>query len=116
MTPLDIKAAERKYWFFVYLTSAPLLLLLFYKTELSQWVSILLANAGISVSASTVALVQFGTALVIFFAVIFRGQYWFLARCPKCAKPIYPNNVGIVIATKNCPNCGAQVISNAQKT
>jgi hypothetical protein len=115
MTAEQIKAAERKYWRFIYLISAPFLLLMIYNTEISRWVSALLADAGIAVRAPTVALVQIGAGLVLFFGAIFGGHRWFLAHCSKCSKAFYPNNSGIVIATKNCPNCGAQVIPDAGK-
>lgn len=115
MTPSEIKLAERKYWYFIYLITAPLLLLLAYNTEISESVTSWLNNEGVSVSASTVALLQIGIELTLFFVAFWRGYCSFLARCPKCKKPIHPNNVGVVIATKHCTNCGAQVISDAKE-
>ena len=115
MTPEKIKAAERKYWAFIYVVMVPFLLLAFYNTELSQWSSNALGAAAVSVRPRIMALVQLGLNVVLLFTAIFVGHRQLLARCPKCNKPIYPNNAGIVIATKNCPSCGAQIISGAGK-
>lgn len=115
MTPEQIKAAERKYWAFIYVVMAPFPLLAFYNTELSQWTSNALDAASISVRPQTMALVQLGLNVILLFAAIFVGHRRLLARCPKCNKPIYLNNAGIVIATKNCPSCGAQIIPSAGK-
>ena len=31
--------------------------------------------------------------------------------CPKCKKPITPQEGGIVVATNNCPHCGEQILT-----
>ena len=116
MTPGSIKAAERKYWAFICVICAPILLLTIFKAEVSQWVSASLAAMDITVRPATLELVLIGAGLVLLFGGIFSGHRWFLAHCPQCNKPIYPNSAGIVIATKNCPSCGSQVISDESKS
>jgi hypothetical protein len=53
--------------------------------------------------------------VILLFTVIFVSQTLILARCPTCKKTIFPGSIGIVIATKNCVHCGAQVMDSEHK-
>lgn len=106
----DLKAAERKYWFGTFAGMAPSMVLLIFNTEISRWLSTALEVADIGIKAPVIGLATLSVTLVLIFVAIFAGQRFFLSRCPSCRKTILPNASGIVIATKNCPNCGERVI------
>ena len=112
MTPKDIKSAERTYWIAVSLSILPLMAVAYGgKSKLiAAWLAETLSSAGIPITTSNASLIPLGGALVFTFAIIFLAQYKLLAKCPSCRKAFTPNNSGIVIATKHCPNCGAQVL------
>lgn len=115
MTPTQINAAIRKYWFILYAVLTPFIVLMIFNTQISQWVSSFISAAGFPVKAPTVALIQIGIAVILIFVAIYVAQRFALLRCPHCQQTINPTNAGVVIATKNCPNCGGQVITNAGK-
>lgn len=112
MTPKDIKSAERNYWIAAPFSILPLMLLAYGgKSKLiAGWLAETLNSLGIPITASNASLILLGAALVFTFAIILLAQYKLLAKCPSCHKAFTPNKSGIVIATKHCPNCGAQVI------
>jgi predicted RNA-binding Zn-ribbon protein involved in translation (DUF1610 family) len=90
---------------------APLLGLLYAKTQVAKWLAALAEALGIDLKWQYVQLALLTVALVLLFFAIFRVQRWTLPRCPHCNKSITPSEIGIVIATKNCPKCGEQVIA-----
>ena len=111
----DVKAAERRYWVATFAAMAPSMLVLIFNMEIAWWLSAVLETVGLVVKAPTIALITLSAAVVLLFVAIFGSQRLFLARCPNCRKPIVPNASGVVIATKNCPNCGGRVIDEASK-
>jgi hypothetical protein len=49
--------------------------------------------------------------IALFAAALIYIQRHFLPRCQSCRKALGRMDQGIAIATKNCPHCGAQIIS-----
>ena len=114
MTVADIKRGERNYWIAVLIGTVPVYFLVSrWSKPIAMTIAEMLNSVGISITRSNATLVF----LVIWFAgvigAVFLAQAKLLARCPLCRKSFTPNKSGIVIATKNCPQCGARVLTDA---
>jgi predicted RNA-binding Zn-ribbon protein involved in translation (DUF1610 family) len=113
MTPSSIKKAERTYWITVFLVLTVITIPMFFQKPVAQWVCAQLGLFGQRAAWPFVGLPIMALELAALIAAIFVVQRRTLPRCKHCNKTFVPNKIGIVIATKHCPNCGLQVIESA---
>ena len=107
MLTIDLlNASIRRYWVAVTLAIAPGMALLLSNGAIDRWLVTLIGRR----AAVSLSLVLLAVSLGLLFAGIFLAQRLSLLKCPNCGKMVYPNTVGIVIATKHCTKCGALVI------
>jgi predicted RNA-binding Zn-ribbon protein involved in translation (DUF1610 family) len=107
----NVKSATRRYWTAAYVTSAVLIALLLLNGTIARSLVDPLSALGVHIKSQTLTLAIMAMILALFAGVLVAVQRRYLPKCPACSKKIYPNSVGVVIATKHCPNCGVQIIS-----
>jgi hypothetical protein len=113
VTVVGVNKATRQYWVAVNVGMAlPIALLIFHK-RIAVWLADLVGSFGIHIKLPILSLVLLGVSLGIAFGGIFLMQRLFLLRCPACRAVITPNVAGLVIATKHCPKCGAEIVAPA---
>jgi len=111
LTVDSVNKATRRYWVAVYASLVPLIALLGLSGGIAHWLADLLYTVGFKIRWQTLLLGVMAFFVVLTLWVIFMIQRWTLPTCPTCGKRITPNLNGIVIATKNCPNCGSVLIA-----
>ena len=111
LTADSLNKATRRYWRILYIALLPLFVpLMIFNLSIAQRLANFLNASGVNVKGPTIGLVLIATWIALLFSTIFYLQKRFLPSCPSCHKRITPNNVGLVIATKHCPMCGALIV------
>jgi len=107
LTADHLNASMRRYLVAVVFAVIPGMALLLLNRTITDWLVVSAWNR----HTSTLSLALLVVSLVLVFSGIFLAQRRSLSRCPHCRKTIYPNAVGIVIATRHCTKCGGRVIA-----
>jgi len=106
MTINKIKREQKKYWVAVYALSVPSIAVIF---SASNETCIGIASKYMDKGSFSLSALILG--LLLLFGGIFYAGRKFLPKCSACGKSITPYQLGVVVATKNCPSCGENVIS-----
>ena len=106
----ELKSAERKYWIYTYVYMLPGFAILISASN-DRCIEFVDRTRPFGLSQQNISLISLIVGLALILGGIFIARKQFLAKCPSCGVAINPNQSGIVIATKNCPSCGENVIS-----
>ena len=106
MTLNEIKFAHKKYWLGVYIFGGAGIAVLF---SASNNTCIEIASGYLDGQLFSLSALIVGLFMVA--GGIFLSARWYLPKCPSCKKSLPPNQLGVIVATKNCPLCGENVIN-----
>ncbi len=105
----DLKEKERRFVVYGFLSGLPGLLIL-YLAGTQEFIDAFawILPYGITEESLGIGSGLLGMIMTIGGILIVRSRY--LPKCPSCNVVFDGGKIGIVIATKNCPSCGENVV------
>jgi hypothetical protein len=111
LTPNSLTDRTRRYSVTMRVAVLVFVVLLGIDNAVARWTASSLSSLGFGVSSKPFALILMAIIFASLVGADFIARKRCLPRCPSCGKAFYPSNVELVVATKHCPYCAAQVIS-----
>jgi hypothetical protein len=111
LTPDTLNAAVRYYWRTIAIIVLPTVLGLLLLQPFTSRLAAYLASIGLKLLSTSIIVAPILVIVGPMMAAIFYVQRRTLPRCPRCAKLIRPNQIARVITTRNCANCGEQILA-----